>query len=112
WSNPRPSTIERCRWPRKPTASPRSSTICTRADIVRRMANPRATLRAIARQAMLERGFEPDYPPAAVAQTQHLAEDAPAAGEYRDLRQLPWCSIDNDDSRDLDQLSVAETRGN
>ena len=59
---------------------------------------------------MLERGFEPDYPPAAVAQTQHLAEDAPAAGEYRDLRQLPWCSIDNDDSRDLDQLSVAETR--
>jgi VacB/RNase II family 3'-5' exoribonuclease len=75
------------------------------------MGNPRATLRAIARQAMLERGFEPDYPPAAIAQTQHLAEDAPAAGVYRDLRQLPWCSIDNDDSRDLDQLSVAETRG-
>jgi exoribonuclease-2 len=75
------------------------------------MANPRATLRAIARQAMLERGFEPDYPPAAIAQTQHLADDAPAAGEYRDLRELPWCSIDNDDSRDLDQLSVAETRG-
>jgi VacB/RNase II family 3'-5' exoribonuclease len=75
------------------------------------MTNPRATLRAIARQAMLERGFEPDYPPAAVAQTQHVAEDATAAGEYRDLRQLPWCSIDNDDSRDLDQLSVAETRG-
>jgi len=73
------------------------------------MENPRATLRAIARQAMLERGFEPDYPPAAVAQTQHIA-DAPAAGEHRDLRQLPWCSIDNDDSRDLDQLSVAETR--
>ncbi|HEY7190284.1 MAG TPA: RNB domain-containing ribonuclease [Vicinamibacterales bacterium] len=75
------------------------------------MANPRATLRAIARQAMLERGFEPDYPPAAIAQTQHLADSAPAAGDYRDLRQLPWCSIDNDDSRDLDQLSVAETRG-
>ena len=76
------------------------------------MANPRATLRAIARQAMLERGFEPDYPPAAVAQTQHIAEEVPAAGDSRDLRQLPWCSIDNDDSRDLDQLSVAETRGN
>jgi len=74
------------------------------------MANPRATLRAIARQAMLERGFEPDYPPAAVTQTQHVVEQAPAA-DYRDLRRLPWCSIDNDDSRDLDQLSVAETRG-
>ena len=74
------------------------------------MANSRATLRAIARQAMLERGFEPDYPPAAIAQTQHLADDAPAAGDYRDLRRLPWCSIDNDDSRDLDQLSVAEAR--
>ena len=56
---------------------------------------------------MRERGFEPDFPrevTAEVARLQRAASD-PAA---RDLRQLPWCSIDNDDSRDLDQLSVAE----
>jgi VacB/RNase II family 3'-5' exoribonuclease len=73
--------------------------------------NSRATLRAIARQAMLERGFEPDYPPAAIAQTQHVADGPTRTADYRDLRRLPWCSIDNDDSRDLDQLSVAEVRG-
>jgi VacB/RNase II family 3'-5' exoribonuclease len=70
----------------------------------------RALLRDIARGAMIARGFEPDYPPAAEAQVRHLAEDVYPPAERRDLRHLLWCSIDNDDSRDLDQLSVAETR--
>jgi VacB/RNase II family 3'-5' exoribonuclease len=74
------------------------------------MSNPRAMLRAIARRAMVERGFEPDYPAAAVAQVEHLSESEEMAADRRDLRHLPWCSIDNDDSRDLDQLSVAESR--
>ena len=67
-------------------------------------------LRAIARRAMVERGFEPDYPAAAVAQVEHLSESEETTADRRDLRHLPWCSIDNDDSRDLDQLSVAESR--
>jgi exoribonuclease-2 len=75
------------------------------------MSNARAMLRQIARQAMVERGFEPDYPAAAEAQTEQLSEDALPAANRRDLRHLLWCSIDNDDSRDLDQLSVAEARG-
>ena len=60
---------------------------------------------------MVERGFEPDYPAAAVAQVTHLNDAEAARADRRDLRHLLWCSIDNDDSRDLDQLSVAEPRG-
>jgi VacB/RNase II family 3'-5' exoribonuclease len=69
----------------------------------------RAHLRAIAVQAMRERGLDPDIPQDALAQAAALAR-APTTTEEptRDLRTLPWCSIDNDDSRDLDQLSVAE----
>jgi len=58
---------------------------------------------------MRERGLEPDFPPAALAQAAALTS-APTTTEEptRDLRERLWCSIDNDDSRDLDQLSVAE----
>lgn len=68
----------------------------------------RAALAAVARGAMIERGLEPDFPPA--AQTELAAIKAPAAASdgMRDLRGLLWASIDNDDSRDLDQLTVAE----
>ena len=66
-------------------------------------------LRAIAHDAMLQRGLLPDFSPAVVAETQHITQAAAASGAaIRDLRGLLWASIDNDDSRDLDQLSVAE----
>lgn len=74
------------------------------------MTNPRAMLKAIARHAMVERGFEPDYPPDALMQARTVEEHDVTAGGPRDLRHLLWCSIDNDDSRDLDQLSVADIR--
>ncbi len=69
----------------------------------------RFRLRAIARRAMIERGFFPEFSDAVTTETQQLTQAAPAheAG-IRDLRSLLWCSIDNDDSRDLDQLSVAD----
>jgi VacB/RNase II family 3'-5' exoribonuclease len=69
----------------------------------------RALLLRVARQAMLERGLQPDFPAAALAEVAKL-ESPPIhpAGELRDLRGLLWCSIDNDDSLDLDQLTVAE----
>jgi VacB/RNase II family 3'-5' exoribonuclease len=69
----------------------------------------RAHLRTIAFQAMRERGLDPEMPRDAQAQADAL-HDAPTTTEEptRDLRGLLWCSIDNDDSRDLDQLSVAE----
>ena len=59
---------------------------------------------------MLEHGLEPDLPPEAASQLRAIAAPAVAHGpQIRDQRALLWCSIDNDDSRDLDQLSVAET---
>jgi VacB/RNase II family 3'-5' exoribonuclease len=69
----------------------------------------RAHLRAIAVAVMRARGLDPVIPPDAVAQAASVAGPARTTEEpVRDLRTLLWCSIDNDDSRDLDQLSVAE----
>jgi exoribonuclease-2 len=73
-------------------------------------AKHRSILQRIARRAMFERGLLPDFP--ALALTELDAIHGPATrldGQTRDLRDLLWCSIDNDDSRDLDQLAVAET---
>jgi VacB/RNase II family 3'-5' exoribonuclease len=70
----------------------------------------RSRLREIARLAMLSRGFSPEFSPAALAELAALHGPAQAP-EARDLRSLPWCSIDNDDSRDLDQLTVAQPAG-
>ena len=72
----------------------------------------RADLAEIARQAMLDRGLEPDFPPAVAKQLAAISGPAREPGTgVRDLTSLPWCSIDNDDSRDLDQLSVSEDLG-
>ena len=68
----------------------------------------RARLAAIARQAMIERGLEPDFPPAARQQLAAIGGPAATTNDARDMRDRLWASIDNDDSRDLDQLTVAE----
>ena len=67
----------------------------------------RARLQEIARRVMIARGLEPEFTPAALAELDAIRAPATDTGA-RDLRALLWCSIDNDDSRDLDQLSVAE----
>jgi VacB/RNase II family 3'-5' exoribonuclease len=70
----------------------------------------RALLQSIARRAMVERGLLPDFSPEALNELERITASAETTEETtRDLRDLPWCSIDNDDSRDLDQLTVAET---
>jgi exoribonuclease-2 len=69
----------------------------------------RSILQRIAHRVMLERGLVPEFPPQALAELDGIHGPATGADEStRDLRNLPWCSIDNDDSRDLDQLTVAE----
>src|SRR5258706_2983114 len=59
---------------------------------------------------MRTHGLEPDVPPDALAEVASLnAAPQSTGGPLRDLRARLWCSIDNDDSRDLDQVSVADT---
>ncbi len=68
----------------------------------------RVVLQRIAHRVMIERGLEPDFSPAALLELAAIHGPAVKTAATRDLRALLWCSIDNDDSLDLDQLSVAE----
>src|SRR4029079_7165830 len=63
-------------------------------------------LRATARRAMAENGFIPDFPLEVQREVEALAETVPA--ESRDRRSLLWSSIDTLESRDLDQIELAE----
>ena len=75
----------------------------------------RSILQGIARKAMLARGLLPDFSAGVFSELESL--QAPKFKEHqtknvlqgiRDLRKLIWVSIDNDDSRDLDQLTTAQ----
>ena len=81
-------------------------------------------LAASAHQEMLDEGFHPDFPPGVGEQLKAIQArmnapanvsapvgSAPVDNDARDLRKLLWSSIDNDTSRDLDQVEVAERLG-
>ena len=75
----------------------------------------RAILQSIAYKAMLEHGLLPDFSAEALAELEELQlpvsiKVAPVEthSDIRDMRNLLWASIDNNNSRDLDQLTVAE----
>src|SRR5580658_5196634 len=64
---------------------------------------------AASRREMIEHGFTPDIPAEALQQVNSIrAQPDPS---LRDLTGLLWSSIDNDDSRDLDQIEWAERLG-
>ena len=73
-------------------------------------APPTQTLRSAAVAAMLKNGFEPEFSPAVMREVRSLDDpsDNPLPAGTRDLRALTWSSIDNRESRDLDQIEVAE----
>jgi len=72
---------------------------------------PAIDLRAAACAALVEAGFRPEFPPAVEQELAGLPDALPTTTTpVRDLRTLPWSSIDNRDSRDLDQVEVAERR--
>lgn len=73
------------------------------------MATAPFDLKARAHQAMLDAGFHPDFSPDIFNEIKAAAQTAPPNnGPIRDLRSLLWSSIDNDSSRDLDQVEYAE----
>ena len=79
-------------------------------------ANPlHVDLQAVAKQVMGQHGFQPDFAPAVQQQLTEMRAHPPAlaaSATVRDLRNLLWSSIDNDTSRDLDQIEVAERLSN
>ena len=66
-------------------------------------------LAASARMEMIRNGFDPDFPPGTDQQIAALKQKAaPTTTDgIRDLRNLLWSSIDNDTSKDLDQIEVS-----
>ncbi|MEO6062718.1 MAG: RNB domain-containing ribonuclease [Thermoflexales bacterium] len=70
----------------------------------------RTLLQGIAKRAMYDRGLLPEFSQAGLTELERIKASPSGAGDVsiRDLRNLLWCSIDNDDSRDLDQLTFAE----
>lgn len=57
---------------------------------------------------MAEKGLWADFSPGARRELEDVSAAFPSGDGWQDLTARPWCSIDNDDSRDLDQLTVAE----
>ena len=63
---------------------------------------------AVARRVMAANGFAADFPAEVVREAESLADPPPDGIDAHDLRHLPWSSIDNRESRDLDQAEVVE----
>lgn len=75
--------------------------------------NPSIDLTTLAKQSMLERHLIPDFPPAVIKQIDQISSSAlPKESHIQDLRQLLWFSLDNDESRDLDQITFAKVLDN
>ncbi len=70
----------------------------------------RIILQNIARKAMISRGLVPDFPDVEISELNKILLPATYNPEVaKDMRDLLWCSVDNADSLDLDQLTYAET---
>lgn len=72
----------------------------------------RTRLESIAHRVMLEHGFAPDFSQEALAELSNVNEPVAKEAGVLDMRDILWSSLDNDDSRDLDQLTAIEAMGN
>jgi VacB/RNase II family 3'-5' exoribonuclease len=84
-------------------------------DLMNDVRSAQVNLPAVAKEIMMQYGFAPDFPAAVSQQLADLKAHPPEilpGPTVRDLRDLLWSSIDNDTSRDLDQIEVAERQPN
>lgn len=76
---------------------------------------PSLNLHAIAHQAMADYGFVPNFPPSVIREAHNFVDkikNYKADPAIKDMRDLLWSSIDNEDSRDLDQLEYCQRAPN
>lgn len=78
------------------------------------MSQPHVDLKAIARQVMASYGFAVNFSSQVLRETQSVNEYRYSSENYgiRDLRDVLWSSIDNHDSRDLDQIEFCQRASN
>lgn len=76
------------------------------------MGHKKVDLARLAERVMHDKGLEPKFSDHAYIQLKEIKGPASALAHSEDLRSLLWCSIDNDDSRDLDQLTFAKCEKN
>ena len=71
---------------------------------------PHLTWSLLPMRACSEHGFQPEFPAGTDQQLAQIKSQPalPANGSFKDLRNLLWSSIDNDTSKDLDQIEWAE----
>ena len=80
-----------------------------------KIASSHLDLQALAKEIVLQRGFKPDFSHDVNQQVAELRAHPPSISpgtSVRDLRNVLWSSIDNDESRDLDQIEAAEALSN
>lgn len=68
-------------------------------------------LREVAREALEERGFKSEFSPAVERAASKVQEPDFSSLKIPDLSHLPWSSIDNDESKDLDQIECVKVEG-
>ena len=88
-----------------------SSTCCGRLYPKMTINTSKPDLRSIALRAMMNAGLSTDFTDEVLRETQTLAEtvsEIKAIGPVRDMREVLWSSIDNSESRDLDQIEYVE----
>src|SRR5690349_4774336 len=103
-----PVLVKHCTW--VPSRPAQLAAVCILYPMNQQSGHGQSTdLRAQARAVAEENGFDADFGSNVQAELQRLPHELGALpSDVRDLRNLMWSSIDNRESRDLDQVEFCE----